>query len=348
MTEQDKVLFVNGAWVRDRGMKWYFDPDIVDGSGHIQLYEGMTYRDLVVKVREKLALRAHNITIKLSYQFLDWMGIDDGNGSTPQYISDDHEVEVFIQMRRKIEEVNMFVTVVKHVSVASTILHQSVNPHRSSTDSIGDESGEDTDDEWHDFAMSETPLTLPDGTQQASQNQTTEPSRNVARCGGGITIREPAHIIRLASPTCLPGAKGKGVMVSDVASEDSAADGEDDAVVPDVPLQQQSARQSSRSVRRQLFTSLPVRMDGATTNRPIPDTTAERGSGIHRGAELVWSRFQEALYNMLSDVSAEPVLFGRDAPPVFNAVGVDGMKFAYICPLLNLIRVITHICDEVQ
>ncbi|KAH0866792.1 hypothetical protein HID58_073814 [Brassica napus] len=77
------------------------------------LKSGLEYEELVDLVKQSLAIASQNVTLKMSYQYPSWMLIDDGDGSTPQFISDDHEVEVLVQMRRKIEEVNLCVTIAK-------------------------------------------------------------------------------------------------------------------------------------------------------------------------------------------------------------------------------------------
>ncbi|CAF2152332.1 unnamed protein product [Brassica rapa] len=69
---------------------------------------------LVKMVKSTLRIVAPNVSIKLSYQYPSWMQIDAGDGSTPQFISDDYDVESFVHMRRKIEEVNLYVTILEH------------------------------------------------------------------------------------------------------------------------------------------------------------------------------------------------------------------------------------------
>lgn len=95
---------------------------------------------------------------KLAYQYPTWMQIDDGDGSTLQFISDDHEEEVFVQMRRKIKEVNLFVTVSEPRVPYANVTDQ--NLARNENDDDSDE-GEGFEDDWVDFAMSDTPLTRP-------------------------------------------------------------------------------------------------------------------------------------------------------------------------------------------
>ena len=125
------------------------------------------------------------------------MEIDDGDGSTPQFISDDHEVEVFVQMRRKIEEVNLFVTV--------NVTNQTLARNENADDSDEDQGFEE---EWLDFAMSETPLTCPHQKNDVGGNFGGPPVLSIPNKQNGIVICEP--IIRLASPTHRESYRGKG------------------------------------------------------------------------------------------------------------------------------------------
>lgn len=69
----------------------------------------------------------------------------------------------------------------------------------------------------------------------------------------GIRIQEHEDIIRLASPTCPSGAKGKGILHEGGDSWDSEADeGRDIPFRPCQPIGQLIAKTSSR-VQRQLF-----------------------------------------------------------------------------------------------
>lgn len=71
MTYQDKVLVCLGKWVREKETKWNFEPELPEENAYIQLYSGMSFSDLRATVKEKLNLRAHNISIKLGYQYPD-------------------------------------------------------------------------------------------------------------------------------------------------------------------------------------------------------------------------------------------------------------------------------------
>jgi len=81
----------------------------------------MTYKELAQKVKEKFSFRARDITIKIAYQYPEWMAIDEGNGSPLQYISEDSDFTMFTQMRRHIEEVNLCVTIVQHTIPISPV-----------------------------------------------------------------------------------------------------------------------------------------------------------------------------------------------------------------------------------
>lgn len=116
MTSQDHVEFVVGGLVRYESGVWHFELDIFAGNVFLHLLTTMRYTDLVREVREKLRVIASDITVKLAYQYPLWMDIYVGDCSTPQYITDDHEVELFVQMQRKIEKVNLCVTVVKQLN----------------------------------------------------------------------------------------------------------------------------------------------------------------------------------------------------------------------------------------
>jgi len=49
-------------------------------------------------------------------------------------------------------------------------------------------------------------------------------------------------------------------------------------------------------------------------------------TAIQRHNILFWGRAQEALNTILSDFSDDPILFGRDAPPVFNDGKGEGIS----------------------
>ena len=214
MTEQDNVMLLTGSWVREDDGKWIFDSLTKEGTKSITLKSGLEYEELLHLMKEALSLGGTSATIKLAYQYPPWMQIDDADGSTPQFISDDHEVEVFVQMRRTIEEVNIFVTVSEPVHGIST--EKQRLPYANVTDQIlaRNENDDESDDEegfeeeWLDFAMSETPLTCPHQKNDVGGNFGGPPVLSIPNKQNGIVICEP--IIRLASPTHRESYRGKG------------------------------------------------------------------------------------------------------------------------------------------
>ncbi|CAA7038853.1 unnamed protein product [Microthlaspi erraticum] len=258
----------------------------------------MTYRELIRRVKSRLNIVDPNIAVKLAYQYPDWLVIDDVDGSTPEYITDDQEVDVFIEMRRNIEEVNLCVTISKTISGITTTANGARK--RVTTDArvpidppcAGEEDGMEVEAEWLGFAMSETPLT------------------------SGITIREPEPVIRLASP--VPSGKDKGKGVALYVDSDTDGD-EEDVVVPQFrPAREAMDADGDRSVpvRRQLFPDALEFAEG-TTSESGHDEEGETNY-VPQGDLPTWGRFEQALHEMLTDVSQDPTLFGRDAPPVFE------------------------------
>jgi len=57
-----------------------------------------------------------------------------------------------------------------------------------------------------------------------------------------------------------------------------------------------------------------------------PITNDVEETAIQRHNILFWGRAQEALNTILSDFSDDPILFGRDAPPVFNDGKGEGIS----------------------
>lgn len=72
----------------------------------------MTLRELVTAVREHLQVTTKGVTLKLSYQYPEWVLFDDPELGLHVYITNDIEVRGFIEMRRALEEVNLFVSLV--------------------------------------------------------------------------------------------------------------------------------------------------------------------------------------------------------------------------------------------
>ncbi|CAN7130854.1 unnamed protein product [Brassica rapa subsp. narinosa] len=129
------------------------------------------------------------------------MQIDDGDGSTLQFISDDHEEEVFVQMRRKIKEVNLFVTVSEPRVPYANVTDQ--NLARNENDDDSDE-GEGFEDDWVDFAMSDTPLTRP------HKKKMTYREKGKAIDIGGDIVGWRADVIHPLMSTTKSGYGGNG------------------------------------------------------------------------------------------------------------------------------------------
>ena len=106
MTGQDKVLLVHGTWVRDSDQRWIFESGITSKVEHfIRIFSGMTMIELLTLVRKRYQLSSTDDMLKLSYQYPEWVSFGDGELEMPQYITEDTEVGVFLNMRRSIEEV---------------------------------------------------------------------------------------------------------------------------------------------------------------------------------------------------------------------------------------------------
>ncbi|CAN6851335.1 unnamed protein product [Brassica oleracea var. botrytis] len=68
----------------------------------------MTMIELLTSVRKRYQLSSTDDTLKLSYQYPEWVSFGDGELEMPQYITEDTEVGVFLNMRRSIEEVPLY------------------------------------------------------------------------------------------------------------------------------------------------------------------------------------------------------------------------------------------------
>ncbi|KAL0726423.1 hypothetical protein Bca4012_022516 [Brassica carinata] len=265
MTSQDRVLLVVGSWVRDQYEQWVFEPDICNQLEHyIRLYTGMTLRELVTAVRERLQVTTKGVTLKLSYQYPEWVSFDDPELSLPQYITDDIELRGFIEMRRAIEEVNLFVSLVSHTAGLPLARDTAdINPKMAAP------VNHTMDESWHDFALSETPLTFPQTQPNANKNVIEVPDGSIScqpdgmdKIGGraipfftgGIEIRDPNHTIRLRSPRIAATDKGKNKMPMDSSTE---TDSDDDMVVPVLQTTVDIARGANMPVRRRLIFGIP-------------------------------------------------------------------------------------------
>ncbi|XP_019097384.1 PREDICTED: uncharacterized protein LOC109131166 [Camelina sativa] len=292
----------------------------------------MTYKQLVAKVKEKLVLRAHEVVIKMSYQFPAWFELDEGNGSTPQYITDDEEVAVFIRMRRFIEEVDLCVSVVNK----SCPKQASPPPPRrhwlryvSANDDEDSESDSD-DIDWHEFALD---YSTPKPKQQ-SENQTNVAKEDIIMASvqptaqSGIVIKEGGGSSRKKPTSSCARDKGKAVADADGEETSSDSDDNDFQIVP--------FSQPDNPMLVECSQARPRHNDPVTEgepNRPPSDATST-GSTEGIGVEVevnsvtMWGRVEEALHSMLSDMTDDPALFCRDAPPVFNDGKGEGVDTA--------------------
>ncbi|KAL0681392.1 hypothetical protein Bca4012_048239 [Brassica carinata] len=115
MDGQDMVLLVHETWIRDADRRWIFEPDIGwTREEYIRLHTQMKLVELLKTIKERLHITSSEVTIKLSYQYPEWLSEDDEELDMPQHITDDGEVLVFIEMRRSIEEVPLYVTIGRH------------------------------------------------------------------------------------------------------------------------------------------------------------------------------------------------------------------------------------------
>lgn len=193
------------------------------------------------------------------------------------------------------------------------------------------------EEEWLEFAMSETPLTCPHKRNNVGGSFAVPGSETIPNLQRGIVIREP--IIRLASPPRERVNKGKGKVI--------ATEGDTNAPTLNCHLPELSINrgpyggngESSRAVRHRLFDgptvptnrAVEVEEHAEAEGETIEPQTVGRQSGVVQPSSLyTWTRFQDSLHDLLNDESSEPVLFARDAPPVIDSLEEDG---TYYCTL---------------
>ncbi|CAN6923546.1 unnamed protein product [Brassica oleracea] len=343
MVEQDTVMIMTGTLVREGEGPWLFDTQTEEGTKFITVKSGLGYEELVHLVKDCLAIDSANVTLKLSYQYPTWMLIDDEDGSAPQFISDDHELEVFVQMRQKIEEVNLFVTISQCIDGVTTAQDK---PHFSNvTDQTlldkddGDTETTDatTEEEWLEFALSETPLTCPPQKNTAGGSFRVTEQDTIPYMHNGIEIQENQPIILLRSPQNSSETRGKG---KELALEVAPAyEPYDFGVRNSVRRIEHTSGEGepNRPVKRRLFPTsrtaseaemelVPTQGPDETFHQPEPATQAVGGEGS--SGLTHWTSFQDALHQILDDETSQNVLFGRDAPPVIESVENDGLESA--------------------
>ncbi|KAG5415378.1 hypothetical protein IGI04_002945 [Brassica rapa subsp. trilocularis] len=244
----------------------------------------------------------------------------------PQYITEDTEVGVFLNMRRSIEEVPLYVSIYRQSHGGKLLTkeretEQRVPMAKDGVDGIDEE-------DWHTFALSEIPLTMPLTQPQTKAIPHEVPDYSVTKAArskerlptiphspGGIVITERGDPTRATRRQTGPTdrEKNKRPVEEDTKSE---SESDDDMVVPVVPPVVGETGEGSRPVRRRLLFG----------NAGIPDTdggVGDSNSGSDHSEELPvhdglhWGKFDEALHEMLNNPNT-PAFFGRDAPPVYN------------------------------
>ncbi|KAG2312146.1 hypothetical protein Bca52824_023703 [Brassica carinata] len=323
MTGQDKVLLVHATWVRDSDQRWIFEPDITCKVEHfIRIFSGMTMTELLTSVRERYQLSSTDATLKLSYQYPEWVSFGDGELDMPQYITDDTEVSVFLNMRRSIKEVPLY----------QLTEGRQTEQRVPMVEDVGD--GVD-DEDWHTFALSETPLTIPltQPKRKAIPHEVPDYSVSKAvraksrksaipRSPGGIVIRERHDPIRATSPQPVANEREKNKHPVE-AERDSDSDSDDDMVVPVVPAVVAETGEVSRPVRRRLLFG----------NSGFPDTDGGVGDSNSNSDDskelpvddvLHWGKFDEALHEMLNNPNTPAFLEGM--LHLYSTIGREQVK----------------------
>lgn len=241
-------------------------------------------------------------------------------------------MKIFVKMRRKIEEVNLFVSVFKHAGGLKRVM--SVAEIRNGAPPMETnikEGGVICQDMSRKMNCISLHLRKKVGKGQRGDTVNTPGNVGSIRLGvvrsaaPGIIIREMDDTGRLASPTCPDGAKGKGIQKSCDGNSDS--DWDEAPTIGSLPLRHREAPigETSRSVQRELFP--PLQTDQAGLRRNVePPPLDHSQCNIPSQFENVfsWGRFHEALNNILTDMGSDPVMFGRDVPPVVNDGSGEG------------------------
>ncbi|KAJ4917267.1 SWIM-type domain-containing protein [Raphanus sativus] len=196
------------------------------------------------------------------------------------------------------------------------------------------ESDEGFEEDWLEFAISETPLTCPPIQNDVGGSFGVQPNQTIPYNRNGIVIRDP--LIRLASPPHEASYRGKG---KGIATEPDKWKAADKLLQPQMSTNKGvfgGNGESSRTVRRRLFEDPlappqgdiemeePCQAEPEPIAQPLLTTTlvAAQPSSLY-----TWTRFQDSLHDLLNDESSEPVLFGRDAPPVIESTDEIGKIF---------------------
>ena len=302
MNSKDKVLLVVGAWVTDTHKRWVFEQDhSFKGEHYVNLYSGMNMSDLVKGVREEIDPTYEGVNFKLSYQYPEWISADDGALDMPQYITEDTEVGVFIELRRSIEAVNLLVSVrcskAHEEGPASYINARSAERDREREDC------DIEDDEWHEFAMANNTVTIPDTTgYPGKKNLESGDAIPHAVSGiaysrtpaipfqiGGVEIREPEHNIRqrIQHEPGVAMEKGKKKMKIETPS-DTDSDSDDDMVVPVFRTAADISGKGKRPIWERLIYGIPGIPNTCEEDNDRRRTTATgQYNGAAQGQDMV-------------------------------------------------------------
>ncbi|KAG5383030.1 hypothetical protein IGI04_034500 [Brassica rapa subsp. trilocularis] len=259
------------------------------GQDKVLLVHGMTMTELLTSVRERYQLSSTDATLKLSYQYPEWVSFGDAELEMPQYITEDTEVGVFLNMRRSIEEVPLYVSIYRQSHGGKLLTKKRETEQRVL---MAEDGGDGIDEEdWHTFALSETPLTItltqpktkaiphefPDYfVSKAVRSKERLPT--IPPSPGGIVITERGDPTRATSRQTGPNDRGKNKRPVEEETE-SESDSDDDMVVPVVPPVVGETGEGSRPVRRRLLFG----------NAGIPDTdggVGDSNSGSDDSEEL--------------------------------------------------------------
>lgn len=293
--DKDRVLLVVGEWVRDSEQKWVFMADNVSSQQkHICLHTHMKLSDLLTGVREQIETMSKGGKVRLSYQYPQWISADGGGMDMPQYITDDTELGVFIELRRSIEEVNLFVSIISrldgtHDNSTAGKLIDNVCGGRGYGDGAGVE-----DEEWHEFAMANYSMSRTDIIEKDQPAYPDIPvysipcqvsgienvqSRSSPFGFGGIAIREPARNIRPRLHSEATTGKGKKKMRVET---DSDSDADDDMVVPVCRTPADVRRGGKRPMWSRLIFDIPgipnTPIESYDIPTPSPDGHSDQSS----------------------------------------------------------------------
>lgn len=135
---------------------------------------------------------------------------------------------------------------------------------------------------------------------------------------GGITITERGDLGPLPKPSRAVRGKGKGVAEDIGSGSESDSDEGDFRIVPF--SQQPNPTQVECSQARVRISDVESReaVGSHAAAHETANTKAGRSGDVEVNSCSIWGRVEEALQSILTNMSDDPPLFCRDAPPVFN------------------------------